>query len=380
MPNFTISRNLASGLLRRQSGQFVRALANEPLSSVGDGMRFPLLVQNLAERNESIDNAYWSKSGTTVSANTTESPAGDLTADSLVCSAGDTNKTFFRGSVLPASGNATIIVFAKKKDLDFIYLRQTGGNQNAFFNIANGTLGTVNVNMNANIKPIIDGWYMCTVSFVATGGNLVVGIRDVDGSSTGSGQTYNAVGGEETYFWGVQLYASDVADTITPADIITTPTDSAVTGVFPDVSQNIGAWGDITFLMDINIPPSISSNRRLMSYGVDNSNQIELFYTTSGLLGLHFLSSSSGTWAINGSLTIGNHKIAVKLSNGNNRIYVNGVLFASNTNVYIPTNYDLVRLGQRRTGTSNRLEGAWLREFNPVPFMSDADAQAWTQP
>ena len=371
MPNFTISRNLESGLLKRESGAYVRALANEPLSSVGDGMRFPLLVQNVFRNSEPASDPG---QGTRDFLSYVATPVpfmqldGGVVLDNL---SGTRRVRYLNVSTAHTGGQYVTHLFVAKSadgakpDVGIGVTKQVRTN-------VGGTAGTGSVVVQEiNLG---DGWWYFQVSMLSDG---------TANTNTGWEQREEYTGGQPATVSGMMvLYSSAQLPPIPLADYIRT-TGSAVTGVFPDISQNIGAWGDITFLMEVDLPSDIPSlANRLFNWGSIINDSVRGIYNANGFVTLQYLVGGSVIFELTTSPVVqtGIKRIAMKVSSGNNRLYINGVLIGSNTSVLTPTDYDPLKLGANLTGTGNRLQDAWFREFNIVPFMSDADAQAWTQP
>ena len=123
----------------------VRATTATRVNSAG---LIELVPYNLLTYSEQFDNAAWTKSGVTVTANTTISPDGTQNATSLTNTT--TGQSHIRTSFVVAStGNYTGTSYIKKQDFDFIYVEF--GNAYAWFNISNGTLGNSG---NFGLKPI----------------------------------------------------------------------------------------------------------------------------------------------------------------------------------------------------------------------------------
>jgi hypothetical protein len=367
MPNFTISRNLESGLLLRQSGQFVRALANKPLSSVGDGMRFPLLVQNVFRDSEPATNpGQGTRTNLSYVANTFAT--FQLDGNVVLDNDGGSRNVEYSNTANLADGNYTIALLARNADGSAVLSgSQTPTDIDRSYTIRTGS---VNNNIGTVIRDeVINGITFKVEQYVNSGGSVSHGIRKNAAFNT-SPLSVSAI-----------MIVSGHVD-ITLADYLRT-TGSAVTGLFPEVSQNIGAWEDITFLMEVELPSDIpSAANRLFNWGNNNTNSVRGIYSANGFVTLQYLDGGSVIFELttNPVVQTGVKRIAMKVSSGNFRLYINGVLIGSNTSVFTPTNYDPLKLGANLTGTGNRLQGAWFREFNIVPFMSDADAQAWTQP
>ena len=164
---------------------------------------------NLQIRSEEFSNSAWGKSGSTVTANQVVSPDGSQTADKINDSGSGTGvvQVFDFVSSLSSGSSYTFSVFAKKGTIDYISLRNenftTPNNSTSYFNISNGTLGTVDTDHTAKIIDYGNGWYRCSITFTIstdTSGNLVIRANEAD-------NTPNVVrnGTKNVYLWGAMF-------------------------------------------------------------------------------------------------------------------------------------------------------------------------------
>jgi hypothetical protein len=147
----------------------VGPVANVPRLDYLDSSSPRLLLEpqrtNLNTYSEDISQAQYGKNRCTVSANGVVSPDGYTNADKIVQ---DPSNTAWGGltQVYSPTGPATLSVFAKKIDNDYIAI--LGHNINpttAWFNLANGTVGTTEANVtSAKIEDYGNGWYRCSIT------------------------------------------------------------------------------------------------------------------------------------------------------------------------------------------------------------------------
>ena len=128
--------------------------------STGKGM---ILVEpqrtNLLLRSEEFDNSYWSKNNLSVVPNSIIAPDGTLTADKLVENASDGLKYINRNAVGTSNNQYTLSVYLKQGERSWVFV--TFGYDNsirvdraAFFNLSNGTIGSIRGDVTATIENV----------------------------------------------------------------------------------------------------------------------------------------------------------------------------------------------------------------------------------
>jgi hypothetical protein len=171
-------------------------------------------TRNLLTRTEEFDNAAWTKIRSSISANIATAPDGTLTADKLVEDSSN-NSHFMSQVLLSVSGNASlaISIYAKAAGRDFLAFvtaDSAGGFNSSFFNLSNGTLGTVASGHTASIQSAGSGWYRCIIvqSQSATTGAFTF----YPGSAATNGSAaYLGDGTSGIYIWGAQLELGSTA-------------------------------------------------------------------------------------------------------------------------------------------------------------------------
>lgn len=157
---------------------------------------------NFLTYSEQFDNAAWTKSNLTITANNTTAPDGTTTADKFTATAND-NATIqnISFSGIPI----TYSVYAKKIDTDWIAFSH--GASFAWFDIGTGATGTIQSGT-ATITNVGSGWYRCTWTPTNYTSNTVIRYRvaGTNGSIAGNGLS--------AYFWGAQIMTvSDATET-----------------------------------------------------------------------------------------------------------------------------------------------------------------------
>ena len=184
--------------------------------------------QNMLLRSEEFDNASWSKTDTTVTANAIASPDGLTTADLLTeGSAGTaTADTTFTAS---ASGVAHTASVYMKAGTSTGWVRlsvyETANPLNVislWVNMATGALGSTSVggtgvSGGGTTTTLLNGWYRISLSFTISATNLTMMTQ----SATADSST-TRVSGADRYQWGAQVNQGSVAAAYQKTTTLTT--------------------------------------------------------------------------------------------------------------------------------------------------------------
>lgn len=182
-----------------------------------DGKTFAKAEENLFSYSQEFDNAYWTKSSSSIAPNTTVAPDGTSTADSWVKTSG-TNTPQLQVAVTPPSGSVPITrsIYAKYVDQQWVRVaqyRSDGTLKQAWFDVQNGVVGVVSSNVGASIVPVGNGWY-----------RLIFVLDSVIGTNqpaymymaSGDNNTDALAGSGSIYIWGAQFEQRSAATVYTP--------------------------------------------------------------------------------------------------------------------------------------------------------------------
>jgi len=163
-----------------------------------DGLR-KWNAHNFLLHSENFTDATWVKNDTTVQGNVGLAPDGTTTADRVIPTAASAQHKVTQN--LAVGGTFVGGVWAKAAGYDWILLQHSGGY--AWFDVANGVVGTVVDVPGATITPADNGYYLCKLDpdvGVGSGGSVNIWVVNANGATTITGDGTSGVD-----MWGAQL-------------------------------------------------------------------------------------------------------------------------------------------------------------------------------
>ena len=191
---------------------------------------------NLLTYSEQFDDAAWSKTNCTITANDTTAPDGTLTADRITATSSGQSLTQF--PTLTSGQPFVFSVFVKEGNWGIVRIGNASSATNgAWFNVTNGTAGTIN----GGTSEIIDygnGWYRLIAKFTSfSSGISFIALSNADGSTTTSAiDTF-------MYLWGAQIETGGIATEYIPTT--TTAVSVGITNNIPRIDYTGGGCGKL---------------------------------------------------------------------------------------------------------------------------------------
>jgi hypothetical protein len=296
---------------------------------------------NVALYSQQFDNAGWTKTNASITADSTISPDGTQNADKLFANIATIVNPAEALQATSQTANTTYSysVYAKKSTSNFIALRLTSvaGNPYAWFNLNTGTIGTVQTGLTASIINVGNGYYRCTVVGTTP---AVIAVNRVDIIVSDNDANYVCALNGSIFIWGAQLeagayptsYIPTIASTVTRnADVI------SKTGISSLIGQTEGTlFLEIQALYD-------DAKYSLFSIFASDLNRIAIGYNNN-LNNLYFEYRVNSQYLINTNVPgpivkTNNNKIIVKYKIGEQSVFINGVKInlGSFTNTFTET-------------------------------------------
>ena len=212
---FADSKSLVDAITGRQLISYARAGSGTYTDSAGV---LQTAVTNLLLRSEEFNDASWTKTRSSATANAIAAPDGSLTADKITedTTPASTHVIAQTGTLISIVGaRYTYSVYAKADGRDWLIVSPGGVWGYAWFNVSTGALGTVvdgGGATTASITSVGNGWYRCVVSATAVdtrGLQLLL-------SNANNVVSYTGDGTSGIYLWGAQLEQSSTVGEYIP--------------------------------------------------------------------------------------------------------------------------------------------------------------------
>ena len=160
---------------------------------------------NLLTYSEQFDNAVWTKTNATVTANTVVAPDGTLTADALIETTATGEHRVQVSATVVSGASYTISVYVKAvnetRNVRILQFQSSSPFTNFGAFVFNPTNGSA-ISGSGTVQAVGNGWYRVSVSGTAPTTGATIRIELVSGTSTFS---YTGDGTSGIYIWGAQL-------------------------------------------------------------------------------------------------------------------------------------------------------------------------------
>lgn len=206
------------GLVQKAFSDIITFSRSSNATRVGPTGLVEYAPHNLVLQSQTIDNASWTKTDASVTANAAAAPDGTITADLLYPSTSGTYRAIVQGPSGVSGAVYTASFYVKASGFRWVVVGTVAGaNVGAYFDLQNGLVGTVAAGVTASITSVGNGWYRCSATSTSASATIysVLTVVDADGGITATASGTNGV-----YVWGAQL-------SVGPYPLEYTPTTSA---------------------------------------------------------------------------------------------------------------------------------------------------------
>ena len=273
-----------------------------------------------------------------------------------------TGLSFFSTTVVSDNFNTFSIFVKKSLSNNFIFLRSSGydsaGVGNTWFDIQNGTLGTVSSNHTAKIEDYGNGWFRCSITAKTT--TDVSGSFNVMLAATNGSQDITRDGTNGVLLFGLQAEA-DASRNFATSYI---PTSGSTVTRNKDEANSSGDTSLINTVEGVLYTETAcladGDNNRAISVALDNSNYASIQYnpTTNRILGRY---RNAGTFVAGIQFDITDRtqfsKIAFRYKQDDFALFVNGVKVGTDTSGSVLSADTFTSLNFGTSTTANLFEG-----------------------
>ena len=245
-PRITFTR-ASTGTYVGSNGTLRTAGINEarfdhsPLTLESLGLLVEEARTNLLVRSEEFENVAWTPSNAaTPTANIAVAPNGTLTADKIITNNGLSSGLVFQTFALSASTTYTFSAYAKAVEWGWTTLQLRGPENvsaGAWFDLTNGSVGTIDAGVSATIQAVGNGWYRCAVTKTTSTGVSTSRQRIYTTNANSVFTTGDGTSG--IYVWGAQLEEGAFPTSYIPT---TSATATRAADVASITGSNFSSW------------------------------------------------------------------------------------------------------------------------------------------
>lgn len=324
---------------------------------------------NLQVRSEEFDNAAWTKSNCTVSANQTTSPDGATTADKIIENSGSGSKKVYDSITTSSGTEYTWSVFLKADTRSKARLNIFGAY--AEFDVANQTLLTESGITSYKIEDYGNGWGRFSITETANATSTLTYVYLLDDAGNVS---YTGDGVSGLFAFGAQLEVGTY-----PTSYI--PTSGSVVerlqGEFENSFTGLTSTVATIFLDFETKGLDYNFGRLFAVHDSVTSDGIYLGIYSTNTIGFFGIDGGSGLPDVKDTISFNerNKLVLAFDGSGNYKYSLNGSL---KTGTYTGTSrqYDEVGRGNVIGGSSNNIQIHQLMIFNEV--LSDIELETLT--
>ena len=325
---------------------------------------------NLITYSEAFDNAYWTKSGSSVASGFT-SPSGDLSAFKFAEDGTNSYHYCRRLTVAVASASiVTLSLFAKKSENSYVALFEGRSGGTVFFNLETKTVVSASGGASGTIEQLPNDW--CKIALTVTVPSTIANF-EIYNSNDGTSLTYQGVSGNGVYIWGAQLeealsYATSYIPTLSGASQTRAAEScfgAGTSSTFNDsegtIFLNFASYSDYVISLDNG-----TSTNRIQFFRTATNDRIYIMIGSTFIINEVYRTTSNGVY----------NKYALAYKSGNILLYVNGVLLRTYTTAFTSTPFTQFNFNQFDYNASVNISLIESKIYNEA--LTDAQLQTLT--
>jgi hypothetical protein len=370
----------ANGVMQT-AGSGVARFDHNPTTLQSLGLLIEEQRTNLVTYSSEFDNAAWSKTNATVTANAVVALDGTLTGDKLIATSTNGTHSVTIGTVTSGTAYA-FSVYAKAGEYSQLQLSGMGVEGQGFNTVYNLATQTVtSAPTGSSITAVGNGWYRCVlvVTASATAGPIIR-IRDAAGSNSFAGNDSDGI-----FLWGAQLEAGSFPTSYIPTDAVTATRNADAASM---TGTNFSSWYNATegtvYAEAVGINNISGATRRYAEISDGTTSERFIFgYSAAAPFSTRLLVTDSTTQAdinvntgLSGTPLI---KMAAVYKINDFQQASNGTLGTADTSGTLPTVNQMV-LGSDYLSTANTIINGHIRRIAYYPVrLSNDQLQALTR-
>jgi hypothetical protein len=310
---------------------------------------------NITLQSEDLSTT-WYTAGGLLTSNATTAPDGNTTADKIKADNTNGIHVYQQTLVVAAATVYTMSIFVKSGEYTFLELADSSTLKGQTFNLTAKTIsapqtGGFSAASSSKIEDYGNGWLRCSITYTTASVAAFFRVSLSNGTST----TFTGNNTNGLFVWGAQLEAGSYATSYIPtvASSVTRNADViSKTGISSLIGQTEG-----TLFVDVNYKAE-SIVKIYLNLGTSTSNYIAIGTKANNKIGMEVLNSgvqvnaeSTSTYSTNQRL-----KIAMTYKLNDFKLYVNGILQATDTSGTVPAKAEIY-LGSYGNGTQQAMDG-----------------------
>ena len=329
---------------------------------------------NLVTYSENFDNAAYSKTNVSVTANTSVSPDGYANADTILSTAASPQ---LLSPVITFGAATNASVFVKYVSQQFVQLFGGGAfGDFANFDIQNATLGTSGASTaNAKIENYGNGWLRISATFSGFAGGTTARLGFTSASNAGWNSLDSAFN-KSVLAYGFQAEVGAYATSYIPT-------------LGAAVTRGVDAMSKSSYACGITTEATLFADFEYQNTGSGYSTQFLIYKSGGNYLYMYVLSNTIRAICLNGnavqssiiasSTTAGTrYKVAARFKANDFAMYINGTLIGTDTSGTMPT-FDTSFSSYIGNDTSQAEPAGYVNQYLVFPTaLSNSDLAALT--